>query len=77
MASKLVFPALGLLLAGSIGLAAHQAKSAALAPIAVRFTVPSLCTVGPGPDRPAVSCSRDTPWHAQRPMGEQYWTVMF
>ncbi|WP_088157808.1 hypothetical protein [Achromobacter xylosoxidans] len=77
MASKFVFPALGLLLAGSIGLAAHQAQSAPLAPMLVRFTVPSLCTVSQGTARPAVRCSQGTPWHAQRPWGEQYWTVVF
>ncbi|OAD12622.1 hypothetical protein [Achromobacter insolitus] len=77
MASKFPFSAVGLLLAGSIGFAAHQAKSAPLAPMIVRFTVPSLCTVGQGTDRPAVHCSQATPWHMQRAIGEQYWTVVF
>jgi hypothetical protein len=77
MASKFLFPALGLLLAGSIGLVALQAKSAPLAPMLVRFTVPSLCTVSQGPARPAVRCSQGTSWHAQRAGGEQYWTVVF
>ena len=77
MASKFVFPALGLLLAGSIGLAAHQAQSAPLAPMLVRFTVPSLCTVSQGTARPTVRCSQGTPWHAQRAVDERYWTVVF
>ena len=77
MASKFLFPALGLLLAGSAALAAHQARSAPLAPMLVRFTVPSLCTVSPGPAQPAVRCSQGTPWHAQRAGDDQYWTVVF
>lgn len=77
MASKFLLPALGLLLAGGVGLAVHQAKAAPLAPMLVRFTVPSLCTVSPGPARPAVRCSQGTPWHAQRAAGEQHWTVVF
>lgn len=77
MASKFLFPALGLVLAGSAGLAAHQARSAPLAPMLVRFTVPSLCTVGQGPERPAVRCSLATPWRLQRAAGDQYWTVVF
>lgn len=77
MASKFLLPALGLLLAGGVGLAVHQAESAPLAPMLVRFTVPSLCTVSPGPARPAVRCSQGTPWHAQRAAGEQHWTVVF
>ncbi len=74
---RFLLPASGLLLAGSVALAAHQARSAPLAPMTVSFTVPSLCTVGQGPDRPAVRCSQATPWRLQRAAGDRYWTVVF
>lgn len=77
MASKFVLPALGLLCAGGLGLAAQQAQSSPVAPMSVRFTVPSVCSVTGASDRPSVHCAHQTPWHMRRVAGQAYWTVEF